>query len=436
MTIPQDGSRTMTIPHLLHVHRFTLEATAPVMISSGGEDPLLDNLLARDANGMPMIPATTLAGALRAQLSKRAAELFGYQNQTDGQRSALTFTDALAHCGDDCPRDGWQALPDDPVTQLLLDDSPVTRQHVRLNAHGVTDGEGKFKRAALPAGTRFTFEIGLWGDSENLDVVAQIVRGGLFLGGAKRSGYGAFKCVSDGGRSFDMKDPKEADAYRAYASKRLGEDSFDMRSAGSNTAPAKGWHLRGQIEGPLLIGSPKQDGKGGRQPYSEPHIKWQDGQGKLDFANLTLPGSSIKGPLRHRTYFYLKKLGHRDPDAQIEAMFGSAASATGGKAGLLRFHDAEIIGEKTITVSHVSLDRFTGGARSGALFADDMLWRPKLDIRIDQPKTPPAEAQTAFKAALNDLQSGLLGIGAEWGEGVGVFEDCEIAWEEAADESE
>ncbi len=426
----------MTIPHLLHVHRFTLEATAPVMISSGGEDPLLDNLLARDANGMPMIPATTLAGALRVQLSDRADALFGYQSLTDGQRSALTFTDALAHCGNDRPRDGWQVLPDDPVTQLLLRDSPVTRQHVRLNAHGVTDGEGKFERAAVPAGTRFTFEISLWSDSENLDAVAQIVRGGLFLGGAKRSGYGAFKCTSDGGRSFDMKDPKEADAYRAYASKRLGEDSFDMRPSGSNTAPAAGWHLRGQIEGPLLIGSPKQDGKGGRQPYSEQRIKWRNGTGKVAPTKPTLPGSAIKGPLRHRTRFHLS--GQKDVDDQIEAIFGSTTSATGGKAGVLRFHDAEIIGARKISLTHVSLDRFTGGARdkSGALFSDDMLWRPELDIRIDQLGPLPDEAETAFEAALNDLKTGLLGIGAEWGEGAGVFEYCDVGRKGAADESE
>ncbi len=80
-----------------------------------------------------------------------------------------------------------------------------------------------------------------------------------------------------------------------------------------------------------------------------------------------------QGPPAHRTRFYLK-----DPDTHIEAIFGCAATGTDGGAGLQRFHDARIIGERKTSPTHASLDRCTCGARSGALFSDDMLWRPKL----------------------------------------------------------
>lgn len=418
----------MTIPHLFHVRRFVLEANALVMIASGGDDPLLDTLLARDANGLPMIPATTLAGAIRAQMDDNDAKrLFGFQGITSGQRSALIFTDALAHCADDRPRDGWQTLPDDSVVKWLMQDSPITRQHVRLDEYGVTQGEGKFERSAVPAGTRFTFEISHWGPPD--ETAAKIVRKGLFLGGAKRSGYGGFDCVKEGGASFDLKKANEADAYRCYAAMRLDQEpDFDMNLLEETVEGAPGWHLRGTIEGPLLIGAPRKDGRGGRQPYSEARIDWGTKGATICQPQPIVPGSAIKGPLRHRTRFYLHKQGVEDADAQIDTLFGSASSGTRGRAGQLRFYDAVVHGGAPITLAHVSLDRFTGGARdkSGALFSDDMLWRPELEIRIDRLGDISTEAGSAFKAALDDLRRGVLGIGAEWGEGAGVFESLEV----------
>ncbi len=423
----------MTIPHEFHVHRFVLEAISPVMIASGDDDPLLDNLLVRDANGLPMIPATTLAGAVRAQLPDKARDLFGFQDLHEGRRSTLVFTDALAHWGDDKPRDGWCLLPkSDSIVSLLLKDSPVTRQHVRLDAYGITDGTGKFERSACPTGTRFTFEVSTWGDKAGLDTVVGRICGGLFLGGAKRSGYGELKCLRDGRLSFDLKDSTGIKNYCDYAGRRLDDCSlFNMApSTSAETTPAPCWQLEGQIEGPLLIGSPRENGRGGRQSYREVQIKWDEQEEREPSvsAAVVVPGSAIKGPLRHRTRYYLGRCGYKDADAdaRIESLLGSEASVNGGKAGKLRFHDAEVEAKEQITVFHVSLDRFTGGARdkSGALFSDDMLWRPKVKIRIDQLDAISEDEEKAFVSALEDLSTGLLGIGAEWGEGAGVFGSC------------
>ncbi len=72
-------------------------------------------------------------------------------------------------------------------------------------------------------------------------------------------------------------------------------------------------------------------------------------------------------------------------------------------------------------MSHVSLDRFSGGARRGALFTNIALWRPVLEISIDAEDVENCEALCAFEKALGDLRSGLLGVGADWGEGSGVL---------------
>ena len=381
---------------------------------------------------MPMIPATTLAGALRAEFDEeKARSLFGFQGLKDGQRSALIFTDALAHCANNKPCDGWRVLPDpekDEIVGLLLQDSPITRQHVRLNKYGVTHREGKFERSALPAGTRLTFEVSCWGDGVGLKTVAAIIRRGLFLGGAKRSGYGGFACVADGKKSFDLTVLDDAMDYRSYARTTLSDSAkFEILPLATNTKSGAGWLVSGKIEGPLLIGAPRSDGRGGRQPYGEVSINWKSEVPTVAPAEVVVPGSAIKGPLRHRMRFHLKRLGHADADAATEALFGSADD-TRGHAGKLRFYDAKVIGGTLVEVTHVSLDRFTGGARdkSGALFADKMLWRPCLEIRIDPLEAIPSETAQAFDLALADLKAGVLGIGAEWGEGAGVFESCNV----------
>ena len=415
----------------LHVRRLVIEALSPVMVASGGDDPLLDNLLARDANGLPMIPATTLAGALRARLGEaEARELLGYQEGDAGARSRLSFTDALVHCGDGKPRDGWALLPvDDDVAAWLSQESPIRREHVRLNGNGVVDGDGKFDRSAVPAGTRFTFEINAWGDAAPLERVAEILRAGLTLGGATRSGYGAFACIAVGAQSFDLMGHEALKPFLAYAAADLGDaGGFEMSPLAVSPPEVGCWRLSGRIEGPLLVGAARDDGRGGRQPYSEPRIEWDGAKGRIAAPRPVLPGSAIKGPLRHRTFYHLNRLGVEDAQAETEALFGAAAAGDEGGAGKLRFLDATINGGEEITVSHVALDRFTGGARdqSGALFSDRMLWQPQVEITINCLAEIGGTARAALDAALSDLAQGLLGLGAEWGEGAGIFADCTI----------
>jgi hypothetical protein len=74
----------------------------------------------------------------------------------------------------------------------------------------------------------------------------------------------------------------------------------------------------------------------------------------------------------------------------------------------------------------VGLDRFTGGPRRGVLFTDEALWQPNITLRVTelQPDQITNRQRAALRAALNDLAQGVLGLGAEWGEGVGVFRDA------------
>lgn len=407
------------------IHRFTLEARSPLMISGGADDPLLDVVLARDVNGLPMVPATGITGALRFRLGKdRADELLGFQKGESGQRSSLTLTDALYHLKNDRPRDGLvldrTVFDDDEIAQIGLEDSPIMRDHAKLNDRGVVDGDGKFTRSAVPRGARFTFEISHWGDAAALEEVAQVIRSGFFLGGATRSGYGHMACIAEGIASLDLVEDREG--YLALATADLGTSPIKMTPCGSNGRVGKFWTLAGRIEGPLLIGGRPLDQRDDRAPYSEHYLDWSGDEGTVAGPATVLPASAIKGPLRHRTYYYLKMTHPETAGDLSDTMFGSAASEDGGRAGKLRFFDFLLPDCEKLRLTHVSLDRFTGGARKGALFTDLVLWQPELRIEIQELDTLDAVERGAFRQALSDLQSGCLGIGAEWSEGAGILD--------------
>ncbi|MGQ0566598.1 MAG: RAMP superfamily CRISPR-associated protein [Gemmobacter sp.] len=419
------------------VLRATLEAASPLMIASGDEDALNDNMIVRDPNGLPMIPATSLAGALRSAVRDKAKanSWFGWAEGDDGNRSPVTLTDALFHWADDRPRDGLLTAPIDldkmridPLCKHVLPEAPpLTRQHVRLNDRGVVDGSGKFTRTAVPAGARFTFEL----QTDNKEAaagVAALIKVGLWLGGATRSGYGQMRCVAFGRKNLSL--PRDWTDLCKLAAKDLGSDGLLVRAPyKANTTPAR-WGLSGRIEGPLLVGAGARSlAEGGslaedRAPWREKRFKWTAsvaGTGSVQKNVWVVPGSAIKGPLRHRALFHLRKAKVPDAEKVIDTVFGSVADGAGGAAGKLRFLDIVIPDAEIIVQTHVGLDRFTGGARRSVLFTDALLWRPELSVKIAETQDLKPVEHAALAAALQDMCDGLCGIGAEWGEGAGIF---------------
>jgi CRISPR/Cas system CMR subunit Cmr4 (Cas7 group RAMP superfamily) len=412
--------------------RATLQSLSPLTIDSGEADALADTDPVRDANGLPMLPASSLAGALRAEVGVKADDWFGFQKGDKGARSAVLLTDGLFHWSDDVPRDGLVLDPvelaemaqDTVCRYVLRGERALTRQHVRLNEQGVVDGDGKFSRDAVPTGARFTFEIRTQ-NREAAETLRSTVARGLTLGGATRAGYGELICVALGHEELVL--PRDWDRWRAVMGQCL-RTSRDIQMAAPLPAQGEGsvWTVTGQIEGPLLVGAEGRNGAD-RSPMREPQFIWTERVGELMRDVFLVPGSAIKGPVRHRTLYHLRMQDAETAETEIETLFGSAARGENGAAGLLRFHDA-VVPEGTTCVkhTHVGLDRFTGGPRRGVLFTDEALWQPNITLRVTelQPDQITNRQRAALRAALNDLAQGVLGLGAEWGEGVGVFRDA------------
>ena len=199
--------------------------------------------------------------------------------------------------------------------------------------------------------------------------------------------------------------------------------------------------LRLQAEGGWRIGGGEQslnahDKQPDLLPQHERRIVWTGQQGHLADAVYLLPGSALKGALRHRTAYHYRCLNNEftspgapttDCSPAVDALFGTAADPHGdAKAGLLFFHDLAIPPAATAVLMHNRIDRYTGGVINHALFSEEVLWQTPLQLRID---VHPAALnldnliRQAFQQALQDLAHGWLPLGANGSRGLGTFLD-------------
>ena len=80
----------------IYLSRFIIETTSPFAIKSGNAGIILDSLVARDANDLPYIPATSLTGVLRSILPLDLDHWFGIQDKDNDKSkgSQVILSDA------------------------------------------------------------------------------------------------------------------------------------------------------------------------------------------------------------------------------------------------------------------------------------------------------------------------------------------------------
>lgn len=467
---------------VLHLARFTLEANSALSIGTGANDGVYDHPILRDANGLPMIPGTSLAGVLRHLWianhggNERSADaLFGFQRYARGEASRLEVAA--------CP---MQDSRGQPVEGLVFDSErlsdpllaaaratqvdPVFRDRVCLTHRGVADEGKKFDRGLVLAGTRFSGELRLWSksiaDPDWDALVALLLDPRLRLGGATRAGLGAMRLVDSSLHSgtFDLRQPEATRCFRAL-SPSLGNHqglkpttpSVDKQPASLMTlklrlTPRDFWRI-GQGDGPL---GRKYDKTPDLLPKAEALVAWDAaGKGKLEpqVKYALVPGSSVKGALAHRTAFHFnamsgifvetleeKQLKTWDKSEHcdgVRTLFGfaknkeatdSGSSNGTGRAGQVLIEDLHLKidnpEQQTTSLMHNSIDRFTGGVRNRMLFSEELLHSQSMDLTITLlPGVTEADGTTrqAFARALVDLCAGRLALGGGSTKGHGSF---------------
>lgn len=416
--------------------RLTLET--PTHLGCGDAEGLLDMSLMRDEySGGMLLTGSTLAGALRGYLmslpkyAAQARKMFGVVDGKKSFESCLIVEDAV------CEGAGLEV-----------------RDGVAISAaSGTAVDQAKYDIELLPAGSIFTVGFELLvprtGREETVRTLAVALKGlekgEIYLGKRKRRGFGRCKVVGWTVQRYQLDTPAglirwlqnwppdDQGVEKPDIDKLLlGEEITPIQPSSCLTIQADF-----SLESPLLI-------------RSVPEVEWDEKRKQVaeapDMVHLrsrrgndlrpVVSGTSLAGVLRSRAVRICNLLGV-DSRIYVDGIFGSrkpeTANAAEGMtaetahptkkkqnwhASRLWVEESELGGplETEQVQSRVMIDRFTGGAHSGALFSEQPVFplegnRLRICLKLDPVKK---EGEIGLLILLlKDLWTGDLPLGGE-----------------------
>ncbi len=445
-------STTITLTHLV------VETQSPMAINSGGRELGFDTQLARDVNGLPMLPASAIAGVWRHLCQRLLGEAmaqkwFGTTEQAArfviGHGQLLDKrSQAVAAYVDEA------VIQADPILSFCAQTQPHYRDRVALNDRGVAKNTAKFDQILLPTGLRFALLL-QWhtqprGDGQiQTDAEWEQLLGlwqspQFALGSSTRNGLGQLKVVHSQQRQFDLSQGPEVGQQLQQFRQQVGTRQHDLQELLRAAAPQPFARLSLQAldnwrcgRGSERLGAVDANAhKVDLLSYSEPRFEWLAGHAQALKQQAVLCGSSIKGALAHRIAFHYRRhthqwaddMGawtHQDWQARPEALRALLGHADehehhASQAGVLWVQDAPLRFEHTLVRHHNSIDRFSGGVRHGALYSEELLYQPSFELQLFlsvAPETLAPEVLAALNDTIADLRLGRLPLGAGSGRG-------------------
>lgn len=403
----------------------------------GGPEGTADMTILRDAReGRPLLPGTSLAGALRSHL----ADVLGGYYRSEAPEVALLFGDAR---DDDLGRQS-PLIVFDSLGKLSNDQTLEIRDGVQIEgATGTAKENKKFDFEILPAGTRFPlrFELVV---SENADEgkllrllvtsLNGLASGDIALGMRRSRGLGALRAERWKAVRYDLSrregwwqwlstDPRqrylpddvpadddpEAALRKAYPALKIATPPDDQRRRLL-------FELKLQLKSGLLVRSAPVE------PDAPDVVHLQSAGSPV------LPGTSLAGVLRARALRIARLVrGDRD-DAErwVSGMFGPRREEVVSRskeklwASRLRISESIVKDGTRMRTTRVRIDRFTQGVDSSALFEEEPDYMGKVCIRMELRNPQPGEAGLLL-LVLKDLMSGDLAVGGTASVGRGIF---------------
>lgn len=435
-----------------HIARLTVEAETPLAVGTGkGSDILTDAPVAKDVNGLPYIPATSIAGVLRHAMGytddKTDGNPFGYISKSDdnndsGHGSDIIFTDAVMVGKNGKALDGIQDIDWNDEFYRYFQDLPV-RQHVRIDHKGTAENNGKFDNEVVYKGTRFVFEIELMSDKDDKEHIKKAVEHlrycTLRIGGGTRKGYGKLKIIKCLQATFNLSTPEGLEKYLKKSSSLAEDlDGFTKISEIESLDDSKWTHYQLKLK-PLdffMFGSGMGDSDADNVYVSE--LVVSQGESIDNNKRVLIPGSSVKGAIAHRTAYHYNKIKKRFagkiPEAKVgcdneavAAIFGEKKSDKTFTRGRILIDDV-IKGQaepKSKPFFHNKIDQFTGGTMDGALFQEKVIYDKDteytFDIYVENSALADDDIKKAFVQSLRDICTGLLPLGGITNRGNGIF---------------
>jgi CRISPR/Cas system CSM-associated protein Csm3 (group 7 of RAMP superfamily) len=299
-----------------------LIAQTAVHIGSGEGNDLTDALMRRDSKGVPFIPGTAIAGALRSLLTRLAPKLnAGLCAMLEEGRRKKTCNCGVCHLfGDVNPSDEDKAISE--ASKLFVFNArhigvlplPLIRDGVgidRMTGAAARTGAVKFDMEVLPAGAAFELRMelrdsGLKDEQLLAAGLAEWEAGRLWLGGRVARGFGAFKLSDIQFKTWDLDDSKDLLAFlkenrpwikaqerQNWLKEKLGTIVISPTINTPDSVARCWFSLKGtlQADGPLLTNDTMASGASGfdHVPLLAEWGNWQ---------NPVLSGAGLRGVLR------------------------------------------------------------------------------------------------------------------------------------------
>lgn len=423
---------------------------SPLLVGSG-EDERTDMDQLMTADGIPFIPGSSLAGVLRSYLEAcvgrdEVEDLFGtlgWSQIPEGERENK--------------RHEYQSRIFVYDT-LLTDAVMVQRDGVRLDEGKTSEENKRFDMQAVETGAfcRLRLEIlvrdqQVQGDLEeaikrDLEKVQCFVRGmetgGLLFGARRNRGFGKFEVQGVKYRTFRL---NNADDYKRWLDWHWDDDGAFAQKEKWKLADLKqiknaDEHLLCvplEIKTTLLIRSYAIPSWGkGRAAGTDGSVEADCGQLALGDGTAVIPGSTWSGAIRGYVADLARQIAGLETWEQaqklLEPFWGTWATGEQReqreslRAAKIRIEETRIAGGHSLPVQRNSVNRFTGGAATGALFTET-LWAggtAMLNIRWSDKNLGDQEREALIGMllwAIQGLRSGLLAVGGEGGVGRGIF---------------
>jgi CRISPR/Cas system CSM-associated protein Csm3 (group 7 of RAMP superfamily) len=409
----------------------TLETITGLRAGGWGSSAHADLIVARDGLGRLLIPGTSLAGALRAWLGSVTGP---------GGKPLFGPRDLAAVFGD---------LEDGRVCRIMVDDAVAAGD----GSAGVRDGVGidratgsaaagvLYQYELVPPGTRFAVRITAAQtapDAERTELalnllVRALADGRVEVGAARTRGLGQVRLTDIARTRVDLADRDQVLGW--LCGRPTPAPPADVRLPSDGRL---GIEVTWTAVTPVMVRASTVNEAEPDRDRAVDTVPLRSGTGP---GSLLLPGSSVKGVLRShaeritRTVMTTGELPERwleqvnDPQlGPVIALFGTAGDhrcrdgrpAAAGRRGALSVHDCLGTATEDRVVTHVAVDRWTGGAAENLLFsvqepaaADWQPIRLTLDTaRASAPADPDGgEALALLLLVLRDLADGWLTVG-------------------------
>lgn len=410
----------------------------------GREEGSVDMTVLRDSKeGLPLLPGTSLAGALRSHLAdvlggyrsdehRDVALLFGAARGNDeGSQSPLIVFDALGKIPGGLSAEIRDGVAIDPAT-------------------GTAEAHKKFDFEVLPAGTVFPVRVeliiedpGEEGRTLGLLVSALdgLTAGEIALGMRRSRGFGALMARNWKALRHDL----------TTAQGWIGWLTSDHKTPIADDVPGHGTAAEAvrsacpslkiecpkdqrrrvlvdldlELPGDLLVRSPAIE------PGAPDVVHLQSG------GRPVLPGTGLAGAIRAQALRIarLVRQGKGDGDLWVDRLFGprlegedEEAANGSALASKLRISESFIENGAARRQTRIAVDRFTGGVVSGALFEEEIQSGGNLKVRLELRN--PDDAEMGFLLLLlKDGLSGEVPVGGSVSVGRGIVKGtAQVRW--------